>query len=83
MVGQRIQVAFTLEDPESINVTCEIMWRRASSRPSAEAGVGVRFLNLSDTQRSAVEEYVRKHKLMGFMPWNAEQPSGRQKRAQA
>jgi DNA-binding NarL/FixJ family response regulator len=69
LVGQRIQVTFSLEDASSIQSLCEIMWRRATSRPSMQSGIGVRFLNLDEGHRSTVEEFVRRRKLMGFLPW--------------
>lgn len=68
-IGQRLRVAFALDNAEPINATCEVMWRRTGSRPSMQAGVGVRFLNLSDAHRTSVEEFVRRRKLTGFMPW--------------
>jgi hypothetical protein len=84
LVGQRIQVAFSLEDSDAISALCEIMWRRATSRPSMQSGIGVRFLNLDDPHRQVLEEFVRKRKLMGFMPWANSEPSPREsKRAQA
>lgn len=69
LVGQRIQVTFSLEDSTSIQTLCEIMWRRATSRPSMQSGIGVRFLNLDESHRATVEEFVRRRKLMGFLPW--------------
>jgi DNA-binding NarL/FixJ family response regulator len=84
LVGQRIQVAFSLEDANSIQTLCEIMWRRATSRPSMQSGIGVRFLNLDDTHRASVEEFVRRHKLMGFLPWSGPEEAVRElKHAQA
>jgi len=84
LVGQRIQVAFSLEESDAISALCEIMWRRATSRPSMQSGIGVRFLNLEDPHRAVVEEFVRKRKLLGFMPWAGTEPSPREgKRAQA
>jgi DNA-binding NarL/FixJ family response regulator len=84
LVGQRIQVAFSLEDANSIQSMCEIMWRRATSRPSMQSGIGVRFLNLDDSHRASVEEFVRRHKLMGFLPWSGpEDPVRELKHAQA
>jgi DNA-binding NarL/FixJ family response regulator len=69
LVGQRIQVSFSLEDSTSIQALCEIMWRRTASRPSMQSGIGVRFLNLEESHRTTVEEFVRRRKLMGFLPW--------------
>jgi DNA-binding NarL/FixJ family response regulator len=84
LVGQRIQVAFSLEDANAIQTHCEIMWRRATSRPSMQSGIGVRFLNLDDSHRASVEEFVRRHKLMGFLPWSGPEDSVRElKHAQA
>jgi DNA-binding NarL/FixJ family response regulator len=88
VVGQRVRLSFALEDAEPIQVTGEVMWRRPNSRPSMQAGVGIRFLNLNDQQRSAVEEFVRKRKLTGFLPWTDFEPGARGhhgggKRAQA
>jgi DNA-binding response OmpR family regulator len=84
LVGQRIQIAFSLEDSTAIQTLCEIMWRRATSRPSMQSGIGVRFLNLDETHRTSVEEFVRRHKLMGFLPWSGPDEPGRDlKHAQA
>lgn len=80
LVGQRIQVAFSLEDQHSIQTLCEIMWRRATSRPSMQSGIGVRFLNLDETHRSTVEEFVRRRKLLGFLPWAGDEVSAREAR---
>jgi len=84
LVGQRIQVVFSLEDATTIQAMCEIMWRRATSRPSMQSGIGVRFLNLDDSHRTAIEEFVRRRKLMGFQPWlGADEPVRELKHAQA
>lgn len=84
LVGQRIQVSFQLEDSSSIQALCEIMWRRTTSRPSMQSGIGVRFLNLEESQRTTVEEFVRRRKLMGFLPWAGTEASARDvKHAQA
>jgi len=84
LVGQRIQVAFSLEDSTTIQAMCEIMWRRATSRPSMQSGIGVRFLNLDDAHRTAIEEFVRRRKLLGFQPWlGADEPVRQLKHAQA
>jgi DNA-binding NarL/FixJ family response regulator/Tfp pilus assembly protein PilZ len=84
-IGQHLRVSFALDSAEPIQASCEVMWRRTGARPSLQSGVGVRFLNLSDTQRVAVEEFVRKRKLTGFMPWTEADaaPSARSKRAHA
>jgi DNA-binding NarL/FixJ family response regulator len=84
LVGQRIQVSFQLEDASSIQALCEIMWRRTTSRPSMQSGIGVRFLNLEESQRTSVEEFVRRRKLLGFLPWaGSEAPPRDVKHAQA
>ena len=84
LVGQRIQVSFQLEDSSSIQALCEIMWRRTTSRPSMQSGIGVRFLNLEESQRTTVEEFVRRRKLMGFLPWAGAETAPRDvKHAQA
>jgi hypothetical protein len=49
-----------------------------------QSGIGVRFLNLDEPHRQVIEEFVRKRKLMAFMPWANAEPSPREgKRAQA
>lgn len=77
LVGQRISVAFSLEESNAIQTLCEIMWRRATSRPSMQSGIGVRFLNLDDAHRTTVEEFVRRRKLLGFLPWAGDETNGR------
>ncbi len=84
LVGQQMQISFALEDSPAIQVPCEIIWRRHHTRPSVHAGVGVRFLDLNEAQRALVEEFVRKRKLSGPMPWTAQNaPTRPSKRAQA
>lgn len=71
-VGRRVSLAFALEEQPPVEVQGEVMWRRRSARPSMPSGVGVRFVDLSESQQAQVEEYVRRRKLMGFMPWLSE-----------
>ncbi len=67
-LGTRVQIAFALEEPEPIQVQGEIRWRRASKRPGTDAGIGVQFVDVSDIARGRIETFVRKQKLIGFVP---------------
>lgn len=84
LVGQRVEVSFSLESADAIHALCEIMWRRHHSRPSMQAGIGVRFLDLDEGHQGQVEEFVRKRKLLGFAPMSPEPEASRHgRRAQA
>jgi DNA-binding NarL/FixJ family response regulator/Tfp pilus assembly protein PilZ len=67
-IGSRIRLEFQLEDRQRLDVQGEIRWRRDASRPAAEAGVGVQFVEMREDQKQLVEEYVRQRKLLGFAP---------------
>lgn len=63
LVGSRVQVALALDDQRSIKVDGEVRWRRQSTRPGETEGVGVRFVDMAEDQRRAVEGFVRRRKL--------------------
>ena len=67
-IGTRVQIAFALDEPEPIMVQGEVRWRRAAKRPGTDAGVGVQFVDVTDTSRTRIEQFVRRHKLQGFVP---------------
>jgi DNA-binding NarL/FixJ family response regulator len=62
-VGSRVQVSMSLDDHRAVKVEGEVRWRRQSARPGETDGVGVRFIDMGDDQRRAVEGFVRRRKL--------------------
>jgi Tfp pilus assembly protein PilZ len=67
-VGSRVRLEFELDDRQRVDLQSEVRWRRDASRPAAEAGIGVQFVEMREEQRSVVEEFVRRNKLVGFAP---------------
>lgn len=60
-VGERLRVRFTLPGlSEAIEATCEVRWLRVQNPTSdTPPGVGLRFMDLSDTARANIERFVR------------------------
>jgi DNA-binding NarL/FixJ family response regulator len=67
-IGARLRLEFQLQDRQRMDLQGEVRWRRDSSRPAAEAGLGVQFVEMREEQRHLVEEFVRQRKLVGFTP---------------
>jgi CheY-like chemotaxis protein/Tfp pilus assembly protein PilZ len=67
-IGARLRLEFQLQDRQRMDVQAEVRWRRDSSRPAAEAGLGIQFVEMREEQRQQVEEFVRQRKLVGFTP---------------
>jgi DNA-binding NarL/FixJ family response regulator len=68
-VGQTVRLHFSLEPGAApLELQAEVRWIRKSSRPSLPAGLGLRFTELSDSQRTTLETFVRKKKLLSLAP---------------
>ena len=81
-VGSRLKLGFQFEDRQHLDLQGEVRWRRDSSRPASEAGLGVQFVEMREEQRLAVEEFVRQRKLVGFSPLSSKRrPPSRRPRA--
>lgn len=81
-IGSRVKIEFQLQDRQRLDVQGEVRWRRDASRPAAEAGVGVQFVEMREEQRQVVEEFVRQRKLIGFSPLpNGKRRASRRPRA--
>jgi len=70
-VGRRVHVEFELGDAPGMGIEGEVRWLRNRSRPAKPAGVGVRFLDLNETQRQQLQSYVRRNKLDSLGPWDS------------
>lgn len=79
-IGSRVRVEFELDDRQRLDLQGEIRWRREASRPAAEAGIGVQFVEMREDQRHAVEEFVRRNKLVGFTPMTTKRKPPRRPR---
>lgn len=62
-VGSRVQVAVALDDHRSLKLEGEVRWRCQSTRPGETEGVGLRFIDMAEDQRRAIEGFVRRRKL--------------------
>jgi DNA-binding NarL/FixJ family response regulator len=82
-VGSRVKVEFELDDRQRVDLQGEIRWRREASRPAAEAGIGVQFVEMREEQRHLVEEFVRRNKLVGFSPLSSKRKPARRTRLTA
>ena len=47
-IGARVRVEFNLQDRQRLDVQGEVRWRRDTSRPAAEAGLGVQFVEMRE-----------------------------------
>ncbi|MFI5307697.1 MAG: PilZ domain-containing protein [Polyangiales bacterium] len=61
--GSRIRIEFELPERGSMHVHGEVRWRRESSRPKSDPGLGVQFVEMREEQRVVVEDFVRTRKL--------------------
>jgi hypothetical protein len=68
--GNTISIQLFFEDGTHLSFRSEIIWRKEPSRSSIIAGVGIRFLELSDIQKKVIEGYVKRCHLWGFVPWD-------------
>ena len=75
-----MKVEFELDDRQRVDLQGEIRWRREASRPAAEAGIGVQFVEMREEQRLMVEEFVRRNKLVGFSPLSSKRKPARRPR---
>lgn len=71
-VGRRVHLEFELGSTAGMGVEGEVLWLRNRSRPAKPAGVGVRFLDLSESQRQQLQSYVRRSKLQTLAPWDSQ-----------
>lgn len=72
-VGKRLHLEFALNGgAPGIGVEGEVRWTRSRSRPAKPAGVGVRFVDMQDSQRLSLERYVRQHKLETLGGWRSQ-----------
>jgi CheY-like chemotaxis protein len=61
--GSEIEIEIEIDDQSPVTVRGEVIWRSARQRPSMPSGVGVRFLESDERERTRVEEFVRRRKL--------------------
>jgi FixJ family two-component response regulator/Tfp pilus assembly protein PilZ len=80
-VGSRLKLDVQFEDRQRLDLQGEVRWRRDSSRPASEAGLGIQFVDMREEQRVAVEEFVRQRKLVGFSPLSSKRRPMRRARA--
>jgi DNA-binding NarL/FixJ family response regulator len=68
--GNTISLQLFFEDGTQLSFKGEIIWRKEPSRSSIIAGVGIRFVELTNVQKKAIEGYVKRCHLLGFVPWD-------------
>jgi CheY-like chemotaxis protein len=61
--GSRIRIEFELPERGQMLVHGEVRWRRDTSRPTNDPGLGVQFVEMREEQRMVVEDFVRTRKL--------------------
>lgn len=57
---------------ETLKVRGQVVWKRASKDANLKAGVGVRFLKMSDRDQSVLDSYLRDHEVTSFIPIGGE-----------
>lgn len=67
-IGTRVHISFALGETDALQLDGEVRWRRASKRPGTDAGIGVQFVDVGDGARGRIESFVRRNKLLGFVP---------------
>jgi len=68
--GNSISVQLFFEDGTQLSFKSEIIWRKEASRSPIVAGIGIRFAALTANQQKAIEGYVKRRHLWGFVPWD-------------
>jgi DNA-binding NarL/FixJ family response regulator len=81
--GNRISLQLFFEDKTHLALKGEIVWRKEPSRSSIIAGIGIKFVDLSENQKIVIEGYVKRHHLWGFVPWDKPRHSTRPSAAPA
>jgi len=70
-ISDRVDFSFKLVDHEtSIKAQGEVAWLRTKNRPGLEPGFGVRFVYLSDRGRDLIHRFVRKNRIVSYIPKN-------------
>lgn len=72
-VGQLLSFNFRIGDDASekagsIEAVGEVAWKRDSAKDGLPAGLGVKFIKISDEHRQNILDYVRLHHILSFIP---------------
>lgn len=67
-IGTQMQMVFTLSGVE-LNATVEVRWHRLeqSGDEGLSPGMGVRFLNLTDGEQAAINDFIDKRETLFFL----------------
>lgn len=67
--GKTISFEMNLEESEKpIFATGEIVWRREKSSADCSAGIGVKFIDISEDDQQIIRQYVRLNKILSYIP---------------
>jgi len=71
-VKGKVSFSFTLGDKkQALEAIGEIIWIREKSRESLPSGIGIKFIQLSNSDAGILKEYVRVHRILSFIPIGA------------
>lgn len=65
--GSRIRLKFLIDD-KVIDAYTEVQWIRDSPTTSLKSGYALKYLNMSEDDRSTIENYIRKNKIYSYIP---------------
>jgi DNA-binding NarL/FixJ family response regulator len=77
-IGQTIAFQFKLDSDrgrEEFNVLGEIVWKRNEAKGGLNAGVGVKFMNVSDLDREKILDHVRLNNILSYIPLGSAEPA--------
>lgn len=70
-IGNLVSFWFHLDDDrgsEPIKATGEVVWRRDECRDGLQAGIGIKFVQLSEGDLDRVRDYARLNRILSFIP---------------
>ena len=68
-IGTQLQITFSIPDLDSFVATVEVRWHRLeqAGTDGLSPGMGVRFLNLTEDQKRAVNAFIDKRETLFFL----------------
>lgn len=70
--GDLVSLSFDLEgEAAPIEVKAEVVWKRASGQDGLSPGIGIKFVDINEKAQRQIEEFVRLHRIMSFIPRGA------------
>lgn len=74
VVGKLVGFNFQLDDDreaDPIDAVGEVVWKRDEPKDNLQAGVGIKFVKISERDLERVRDYVRLNRILSFIPMGA------------